>query len=131
MYKGDISNDMPKRILVVDELFVDLTETITKKWFKKKSYKSISYDKLFLNKLYHYTITNGVTLELVSFDLDEDELTKLYNELDRVGTNPFRYCSYHESVKALVSELPYRPEVLGVLDLPQRLLMYGHWGLDL
>ena len=123
--------DMPKRILVVDELFVELTETVTKKWFKKKSRKNVSYDKLFLNKLYHYTTQNGVTLELVSFDLTSEELLKLYNELDRAGTNPFRYHSSHDSVKALVKELPYRPEVLGVLDLPQRLLMYGHWGLDL
>jgi len=131
MYKGDLSNEMPKRVLVVDALFTDYTETITRKWFKKKSFKNVAYDKLLLNKLYHYTVTAGVTLELVSYDLDEDEVTRLYNELDRAGVNPFRYHSSYDNVGALVKELPYRPEVLGVLDLPDKQLMYGHWGLDL
>lgn len=131
MYKGDISNDMPKRILVVDALFTDYTETVIKKWFKKKTLKDVSYDKLMLNKLYHYTVTSGTTLELVSYDLDSDELERLYNELDRAGVNPFRYHTSYEKPQKLVSELPYRPEVLGVLDLPERQLMYGHWGLDL
>jgi hypothetical protein len=131
MYKGDLSNDMPKRTLVVDLLFTDMSETVTRKWLKKKVAKDVSYDRLLLNKLYHYTVTSGVTLELVSFELNEDELTKLYNELDRVGVNPFRYHSSYKTINELVSLLPYRPEVLGVLDLPQRQLMYGHWGLDL
>jgi hypothetical protein len=131
MYKGDLSNNMPKRVLVSNTLFTDLTETIVRKWFKKKSIKDVSYDNLFLNKLYHYTVTSGVTLELISYELNEDELTRLYNELDRVGVNPFRYHSSYKTINELVSQLPYRPEVIGVLDLPQKQLMYGHWGLDL
>jgi len=51
--------------------------------------------------------------------------------LDEMGTNPFRYYTSYEKVDHLVNELPYRPEVLGVLDRPDRLLRYGHWGLDI
>ena len=51
--------------------------------------------------------------------------------LDNMGTNPFRYFTAYESVGHLVAELPYRPEVVGVLDKPERLLRYGHWGLDI
>jgi hypothetical protein len=78
-----------------------------------------------------YTTKNGVTLELVSFDLDQDELGKTVDVLDSMGTNPFRYFSSYASIDHLVAELPYRPEVVGVLDLPTRLLRYGHWGLDI
>jgi hypothetical protein len=62
--------------------------------------------------------------------MDEDELGALIDSLDRMGTNPFRYFSVYSSVDKLVKELPVRPEVIGVLDIPNRLLRYGHWGLD-
>ena len=76
------------------------------------------------------TSRRGVTLELVSFDLSEEELNEVMLVLDKMGTNPFRYCTPYDRFEQLVVELPYRPEVIGVLDLPTRLLRYGHWGLD-
>jgi hypothetical protein len=83
-----------------------------------------------LLRLYLFTTKAGVTLEVVSFDLSDDELSKVMDTLDNMGTNPFRYFSSYESVNHLVSELPYRPEVLGVVDVDSRLLRYGHWGKD-
>jgi hypothetical protein len=69
-------------------------------------------------------------MELASFTLNDAELQTMVDKLDRMGTNPFRYFTSYESIEHLVSELPYRPEVVGVLDLPSRMLRYGHWGLD-
>ena len=77
-----------------------------------------------------FTTNRGVTLELASFDMDEEELAVFVDRLDNAGTNPFRYFTSYESVNHLVQELPYRPEVIGVLDTPDKLLRYGHWGLD-
>ena len=130
MLKGDISNDMPKRVLVnADILFIKFP--IIKKKFKIFPVMSedIKYDRLLLNKFYIYTTHAGVTLELVSFDYGYDQLELLYNDIDRVGTNPFRYFSSYSSPKKLVADLPYRPEVIGVID-PQHQLMYGRLGLD-
>lgn len=131
MWKGDISNEMPKRILVVDELVVVTTQQVTRKFKVIPVKKTIPYyDRLMLNKFYGYTTKNLVTLELISFTLDQEELEVVYNEIDNVGTNPFRYYTSYKSPKHLVSELPFRPEVVGVLD-PKNQLMYGHWGIDL
>jgi hypothetical protein len=77
-----------------------------------------------------YTSRQGITLELVSFTMDEEELTFFVEELDRMGTNPFRYFSSYKSQKDIVAELPYRPEVIGVIDIATRTAQYGHWGLD-
>ena len=69
-----------------------------------------------------------MTLELVSYNLDEENLSEAMDLLDKMGTNPFRYFTAYESVNHLVNELPYRPEVVGVVDVDSRLLQYGRWG---
>ena len=131
MLKGDISNDLPRRIIVITDTF--LTDEVTlKKKFKLFPVPSVDrkINRQFLSWLYIYTTRNGTTLELVSYDMDEESLSQLVDMLDSMGTNPFRYYTSYEKVDHLISELPYRPEVLGVLDIPDRLLRYGHWGLD-
>lgn len=131
MWKGDISNAMPKRVLVLDELVIITVESIEKKFKFIPVVKAVrQYDRLMLNKLYNYTTRMGVTLELISFNLTTEELELSYNEIDNVGTNPFRYFTAYKSPRKLIEELPFRPEVVGVFD-PERQLMYGHWGLDL
>lgn len=132
MRNGDISNEIPKRILVTTDFFVG-SEVVKEKKYKifrvQKSELRVSREVL--SYLYLITTKRGITMELVSFDLDDEQLTNLYNFLDTHGTNPFRYATPYSSVRKLVNELPYRPEVIGVLDKPDRLLQYGHWGLDI
>jgi hypothetical protein len=129
---GDISNELPRRIIVVSDIFLTVELKVEK---KLKFFPVPKVDKKIrreiLSFLYLYTTKNGVTLELASFELDQDELSKTVDVLDSMGTNPFRYFSAYDSVDHLVAELPYRPEVIGVLDIPNRLLRYGHWGLDI
>ena len=131
MRKGDISNDLPKRIVVIADTFLDYDVKISKK-FKvfPVSSKEVKYNRSILSRLYVFAQNIGYTMELASFSLNEEELQTLVNKLDKMGTNPFRYFTSYESIEHLVSELPYRPEVVGVLDLPSRMLRYGHWGLD-
>lgn len=132
MKNGDISNELPRRIIVVSDIFLTVELKVEK---KLKFFPVPKVDKKIrreiLSFLYLYTTKNGVTLELASFELDQDELSKTVDVLDSMGTNPFRYFSAYDSVDHLVAELPYRPEVVGVLDTPNRLLRYGHWGLDI
>jgi len=130
MYKGDISNETPKRVLVNADVLLIKTPSVSRK-FKVIPVRSVEvgYDKFLLNKFYVYTTRAGVTLELISFEFSGDELERVYNDIERAGTNPFRYYTHYSSPKKLVSELPYRPEVVGVID-PEHQLMYGKWGLD-
>jgi hypothetical protein len=130
MYKGDISNDMPKRVLVNAEVLLITTPAFETKYkFLKVKKDAIGFDKFLLNKFYVYSTRSGVTLELISFEHKNAELELIFNDIDRAGTNPFRYFNHYPSPKKLVADLPYRPEVLGVID-PARQLMYGSWGLD-
>jgi len=130
MLNGDISNAAPKRVLINADILL-IKQTKIKKKFKvlKILEEEIGFDKFLLNKFYLFSSRQGLTLELVSFDYKLDKLEVIYNDMDRVGLNPFRGFSYYPSPKKLAAELAYRPEVVGVID-PEHQLMYGKWGLD-
>jgi hypothetical protein len=131
MLKGDISNELPQRVIVVADVFLNTDVEVTKR-FKIFSTQKINKTvrRELLSSLYLTTTRRGITLELVSFDLSEEQLAEVIDFLDKKGTNPFRYFMSYGSIDELIRELPYRPEVVGVLDIPNRLLRYGHWGLD-
>ena len=129
MLKGDISNELPKRMLVTTDIIMDVEMTVKRKLLVIPSVKiNKKFRRDALSYLYVFTSRAGVTLELVSFDLTDADLEESMDLLDRMGTNPFRYYTAYESDKHLLSELPYRPEVVGVVDVDSRLLRYGHWG---
>lgn len=131
MQNGDISNELPVRIIVTTDVFLQTELKIQKKLkvFKVPKVEH-SINRQMLSRLYIYTTRKGVTLELASFTMDEVALGEFMDKLDNLGTNPFRYYTAYESVEHLVAELPYRPEVVGVLDVPSKQMRYGHWGLD-
>ena len=117
MRNGDISNEIPQRVLVVMDIFMIVEVTIKK---RLKVFPVPSVEKKLrrdiLSALYLFTTNRGVTLELVSYTLNDEQLSESMDYLDTVGTNPFRYSSSYESINHLMTELPYRPEVIGVID---------------
>jgi hypothetical protein len=131
MLKGDISNELPKRVIVVIDTFLDV-EVSVKKQFKiiPVTKRTETFNRSILSRLYVFSQRVGYTLELVSFNNTEEQLEVVTEKLDKMGTNPFRYFTSYTAIDHLINELPYRPEVIGVLDLPTRLLRYGHWGMD-
>ena len=131
MRNGDISNELPKRILVTTDAFSIVESNITKR-FKviPKVNKELKIRKDILSRFYLFTSKKGVTLELISYAINDEDLAELLLTLDAMGTNPFRYSRAYDSIEAVVNDLPYRPEVLGVIDSPKNLLRYGHWGMD-
>jgi hypothetical protein len=131
MQGNDISNSLPQRIIVTAEVITDVSEETTKVLgFVPVKRRRKEYNRLVLSHLYMVTLKRGITMELVSFTHSDDDMVELMLHLDKVGTNPFRYGTSYKSVDKLVSELPYRPEVIGVIDIPSRLLRYGRWGMD-
>jgi len=131
MQGNDISNAMPQRIIVTADVITDSYED-TKKVLGLIPVKTKrkEYNRMVLSHLYMVTLRRGITMELISFNHSESEMVELMFHLDKIGTNPFRYGSSYKSVDKLVAELPYRPEVIGVIDIPARLLRYGRWGMD-
>jgi predicted urease superfamily metal-dependent hydrolase len=131
MQKGDLSNELPKRVIVIADTFLDYEISMRKAFgLINVPKKEERINRALLSRLYLFAQNVGYTMELGSFSLQQKDLEALMDQLDIMGTNPFRYCNHYSSLDSLVGELPYRPEVIGVLDLPDKVLRYGHWGLD-
>jgi len=132
MYKGDIANDIPRRVLVTYEA-VTLEYQIDKKFLGVKTGEVTRrrFDRVTLNRLWRYTSKSGVGIELVNLGADDEDLAVRQQELDQLGTNPINYLSHYRDMGDFLEELPYRPEVLGVLDTPDRQGMYGSRGIGM
>ncbi len=131
MKGGDISNEVPQRVAVVLDCILD-TKPTTKRVLGIPVFgEEVSYNRLALARFWNFSQKYGYVLELVGFGYTRKEMKEVLEDLDNLGTNPFNYSTSYKVVSDLVSQLPYRPELKHVVDIPSRGLMYGSWYLEM
>lgn len=136
MIKGEISNETPPRIIVTIDVVVQSDINTAKSVFgKPKTSRTVTgLNNAQLSKLWNAAFNYGLAIELAAFSADgwvQADVDKLMTRLDNRGGNPFNYAELYDSFQDLVSELPYRPNLKAVIDLPNQVARYGSWGLDL
>ena len=136
MRNGDISNETPPKIIVVIDVVGTIeSEEISTGFLKKKTVQKLK--KLDLKSISHlWTLSNkyGLSVELVGFEefgWTKEALEEVMETLERRVSNPFNYAEIYADIDELVSVLPYRSNLKGVLDLPGRVARYGSWGIEL
>jgi Holliday junction resolvase-like predicted endonuclease len=135
MKNGDISNVSSPQLIVTADVVVKLVEEETRRLLAKKvSYKVGDIDLLATNKLWLLSNNYGLSLELAGFESEnwtEELLEKSFEKLERRVVNPFNYWQLYENVEELVGLLPYRPNLKGIVDKPDRVARYGSAGIEL
>lgn len=136
MINGDISNETPPRIIVTIDVVVQSEEEKTRNVFGKPRIvrKITGLNNAYLSKLWNASFNYGLAIELAAFWDDgwtQEDVDKLMTRLDNRGGNPFNYAEIYDSFHDLVSELPYRPNLKGVIDIQGNAARYGSWGIDL
>lgn len=135
MKGGDISNVSSMQVICTTDVVVQLLEEESGTLFrKKKEYKLGDVNLLASNKLWIIANNYGIALELAGFASDgwsEELLDKAFSKLERRVVNPFNYYELYEDVNELVGTLPYRPNLRGVIDLPERVARYGSFGVEI
>ncbi len=131
MKGGDISNEVPLRVVVILDCVLDRKSTVKKVLGIPVFGEESQYSRQSLSLFWRFAEKYGYSLELVGFGYTKKEMEEVFEDLNNLGTNPFNYVNRYESVADLVGELPYRPELKGVVDIPSRGLRYGSKYLDM
>lgn len=136
MYRGDISNETPPRIIVGIDAVVT-SELEEKKPLLGKATvtrRVVSLNNPALSKLWNISFNYGLAIELAAFESEgwtQSHIDKLVDKLERRGGNPFNYAELYSDIQDFISELPYRTNLKGVIDSPDKAGRYGSWRIDL
>lgn len=131
MLNNDIDNGIPRRVLVnIDVVMTRVEEKQKRFWLFTRTVEQTYINKTMLAALWNYSTRMGVVIELFAVGEEESFVEGFLNWLDEHVTHPFRSGSVTPDLRVLVSELAYRPDILGVVDLPERGLRYGSRWLD-
>lgn len=135
MKGGDISNVSSPQVIVTTDVVIKLnSEESGVLFLKKTEYKVGDIEVLAANKLWQISSNYGLSLELAGFSdqgWTEELLDKAFEKLERRVVNPFNYHQLYDSVEELVSLIPYRPNLKGIVDLPERVARYGSAGVEI
>ncbi len=131
MKGGDISNGIPLRVVVTLDCIIDRKPTFKRVLGVPVVGEEVSDNRQALSLFWRFADKYGYSMELVGFDMSTKEMQQVQEDLDNLGTNPFNYYLRYNVVADLVAELPYRPELVGVVDIPSRALRYGSKFIDL
>lgn len=135
MIGGDISNETPPRLIVVIDV-VAKSELEEKKGFLNSSIKRVGIipNNLALSHLWNISDKFGLSVELTAYESEnwsQKDLDDFMDRLDRRGANPFNYAELYSDVENFVADMPYRPNLKGVVDLKERVMRYGSYGIEL
>jgi hypothetical protein len=131
MRGGDISNEVPQRVVVTLDCILDRRPTVKKVLGIPVFNEESTYNRQSLSLFWRFAEKHGYSLELVGFGYTKKEMKEVLEDLDNLGTNPFNYANAYPVVADLIAELPYRPELKGVVDIPSRGLRYGSKYLEM
>lgn len=135
MINGDISNETSPRIIVVIDVVANSEVFEEKKILRTiVERKVVSLNNTALSELWTVSNKYGLSVELAGFQNEmwtQEHLEKFMERLDRRGGNPFNYAELYSDINDFISELPYRTNLKGVVDLRERIARYGSWGIEL
>lgn len=134
MKNGDLSNAPTYRYWVAAEVvFVkdEHSEEHKSGWFSKMIRQKVAWtpDLRVLSHLWRWSGALGARIELVFYGDMASDAVFLWDLLEKTAANPFNDWHVMESPTDVQKMLPFRPDLMGIIDLPERSAFYGGKGL--
>ena len=131
MKHGDLSNQVPPRLIVVLDYFTTIdgkdiqvrTNRALHRWKSVVPHYEVSATMLGLLTTFQHRY--GVSLELVAVGVEPEELDTLVDYLDGRYSLPFRSHYVLRDLETLLREATSRTDILGICDRPERVGRYG------
>jgi hypothetical protein len=133
---GNISNETsPKIVVVIDVVGTVVTEEVNKGFLRKEQIQKVkTIDLKNVSQLWNLGNKYGLSIELAAFASDgwtQETLEEVMEKLERRVSNPFNYAEVYADIEELISVLPYRANLKGVVDVQERVARYGSYGVEL
>lgn len=135
MQNGDLSNESSPRVIVIIDAVAKSELEETKGFLNKtlKRTKVVPYN-VPLSQIWNVSNKYGLSVELAAFQSElwtQEDLDAFMERLERRGGNPFNYAELYNDIEDFISDLPYRNNLKGVVDLRERVARYGSWGIEI
>jgi hypothetical protein len=134
--RGEISNEVPPRFIITWDVLAALSEEAarTEKWARKlkrwdKAVSCWEIDRTMVNRMWLAEKRYGIRWELAVFDRGRDFCDAVAERLDAENI-PVAIVRAFVSALALADSLAYRPDIMGVVDIPARFAHYGARTVD-
>lgn len=137
MQNGDISNLATPRMWVVEDVVLtreDVLVQARKHWWSRRRVSEASEAVVVqpapMSLLWRFAQrweTSGMRLELLHVGQEQEGVMDL---LDKFSANPFADVLTFPTFEAIADHLAYRPDVMFVVDVPDRALRWGSRGLN-
>lgn len=134
MINGDISNETPPRIVVLIDAVADVSYEEVRKGLRKSVIPKPKWKKENLSLLWNLSYKYGLSVELAAVATEgwtDEDLARMMDKLDNRGGNPFNYYYVYDDLEELISELPYKANFKGVVDVPGGVARFGSYGIEL
>lgn len=138
MQGGDIAAETPPRIIVGIDVIAQSTLVEERgklaRWKTEQKRYIESYNWAQLSAIWNKSFRYGLSVELAASRAEhwtQDHLLQVMERLDSRGGNPFNEATLYDSLEDFITELPYRVNLKGVIDLRGRVAFYGSWGIEL
>lgn len=135
MKGNDLSNSPTYRYWVVSDVVLDVeVEERPKPWWKfGKNSTEVNRtvpNLAVLSKLWKWSSNVGVRLELVFVEeFQAVHAVETWDLLEKTSSNPFSDWMAFETYSDMSGVLPFRPDLLGIIDIPNRVGIYGGRGM--
>ena len=130
MIKGELDNTSPPRWLITLDVLTDDHGIPKKQW---RESLNAQVERIELNTLVKgalLQVTSPSVFELLVFRQTLDFTLAVADRLERDGW-PIAWTSAWPTISQFQQSLAYRPEVQYIIDIPERLLMWGARGITL
>jgi hypothetical protein len=132
---GDISNETSPRIIVFADVVANTFLKESRKLLRTELVLEFSsLNNPALSNIWRVANSYGLSVELaglVNQHWTIEMLDMIMDKLERRGGNPFNYTEIYADLEDFLGELPYRTNLKGVVDLRERVALYGSYGIEL